>query len=311
MSAAMAADPSARPGELARPAAGVSGLGSGLAAGALQMVLAALCFAAMSGAVKAASATLPSSMVVFFRNAVSLALLLPWAWSVGRQGLATRRLGEHLIRGLFGLAAMACFFWSVGHIRLAEAVLLNYTIPLFLPLIERLWLKQRISGRLLPALAVGFAGILLILKPGSGLFQPVAMAALGAGVMAAVAQVGIRRLTASEPVTKIVFYFAAIATAVSALPLPWTWTPPSPAAWAALLASGLLATAGQLLLTRAYAAAPASYVGPFLYTSVVFSGLIDWLVWGTTVDGLFITGAALVVAAGMLTLRIRERPSSS
>lgn len=279
--------------------------------GALFMVGAAFFFAGMSVAVKAASASLPSSMVVFMRSAVSLAVLLPWAFHVGWRGLATERLPEHLVRGLFGLAAMACFFWSLAHIRLADAVLLNYTIPLFLPLVERLWLKQPLAPRLLGPLALGFAGIVVILKPGTGLFQPIALAALAAGVLAAVAQVGIRRLTASESVAKIVFYFAAIATAVSSLPLAWTWVSPTPAALAMLIASGLAATLGQFCLTRAYAAAPASYVGPFLYTSVVFSGVLDWWLWATHVDLPFVIGAVLVVAAGVWTLRLKDEVGRS
>lgn len=269
------------------------------------MVASAFFFAAMSAAVKAASHSLPNTMVVFFRNAVSLVALLPLALRHGPARLKTRHLREHLVRALFGLAAMYCFFYAISRLRLADAVLLNYTLPLFLPAIERLWLGEPIPRRLWPPLAVGFLGILLILKPGIGVFQPVALVALAAAVLAAVAQVGIRRLTATEPTTRIVFYFAAIATAVSALPLAATWQTPSGAAWIALLASGLLATAGQLLLTRAYAAAPAGQVGPFLYTSVVFSGVLDWAIWGTTLDGLFVVGAALVVGAAILALRTR------
>ncbi len=278
-----------------------------LARGALFMVGAALCFAAMSAAVKAASQNVPSSLVIFFRNAVALAVLLPWALRAGPRGLATRRLSEHLVRGLFGLAAMVCFFWALAHLRLADAVLLNYTIPFFLPLVERVWLKEPVPTRLLAPLTVGFIGIVVILKPGTGLFQPLALLALFAGLLAAVAQVGIRRLTASESVMKIVFYFALIATLASSLPLPWTWTNPSAEAWWVLIASGLTATVGQIFLTRAYAAAPASYVGPFLYSSVVFSGLLDWWLWGTGVDAAFVLGALLVVAAGVLTLRLKDR----
>ncbi len=270
------------------------------------MLASAFFFAAMGAAVKAASQSLPTTMVVFFRNAVALAVLLPLAARHGPANLETRHFSQHLVRGLFGLAAMYCFFYAIGRLRLADAVLLNYTLPLFLPAIERLWLREPIPRRLWPPLGLGFLGIALILKPGSGVFQGVALVALAAGVLGAVAQVGIRRLTATEPTTRIVFYFAAIATAVSALPLAGTWQRPSAAAWGALLASGLVATAGQLLLTRAYASAPAGQVGPFLYSSVVFSGLLDWLIWGTTLDSLFVLGAALVVAAAVLALKLRD-----
>jgi len=281
--------------------------GDSLARGALFMVAAAFFFAAMSAAVKAAAVSLPLPMVVFFRNAVALVVLAPWVIPRGWTFLATEHLGGHLLRGLAGLSAMACFFYAISRIRLADAVLLNYTLPLFLPLVERLWLGEAMPRRLGAPLGLGFLGILVILRPGSGVFEPAALLALTAGVLAAVAQVGVRRLTATEPVLRIVFYFALIATVVSGLSLPLAWRAPSPGAWAALVASGVLATVGQLFLTRAYASATAAWVGPFLYTSVIFSGLFDGLIWGVIPDGLFLLGALLVIAAAALTLRLRQR----
>ena len=278
---------------------------SDLRRGALAMIGSALLFAAMSAAVKAAAATLPNAMVVFFRNAVALALLLPWLLRRGPGALRTRRVGGHLVRGLGGLAAMYCFFYAIAHMRLADAVLLNYSLPLLLPFVERAWLREPIPARLWPPLGVGFAGILIILRPGSALFEPAALVALASAGFAAVAQVSIRELTASEPVTRIVFYFSLIATLASSLPLLGTWTAPSPAAWLALVAAGAFAVLGQFLLTRAYACAPAGRVGPFLYTGVVFSGLLDWLIWGRLPDSLFVLGATAVSASAILALRLR------
>lgn len=284
---------------------------SDLRAGALAMVGSALFFAGMSAAVKAASASLPNAMVVFFRNAVALAALLPWALRGGKAALRTRQLPGHLVRSLSGLAAMYCFFYAIAHMRLADAVLLNYALPLLLPLVERVWLGEPVPARLWPPLLVGFAGILIILRPGSAVFEPAALLALAAAGLAAIAQVGIRRLTETEPVTRIVFYFSSIGTLVSALPLAGVWKAPSPPAWIALVTSGLFAIFGQLLLTRAYSRAPAGQVGPFLYTGVVFSGAIDWLVWRTLPDALFVLGALIVTASAILALRLREGHSAA
>ncbi len=277
--------------------------------GALYMVASACCFAAMGAAVKTASATLGNSQIVFCRNLLSLLLLLPWCARGGVSGLATEHLGEHLVRGLFGLSAMYGFFYAIAHVRLADALLLNYTLPLFMPPIERLWLGERMSPRLLLPLGLGFLGILVILRPGTGVFQPVALWALVSALLGSVAQVGVRRLTATEPVARIVFYFAAIATLVSAGPALFTWQTPTAGATLALLFCGVAATLGQLLLTRAYASAPAAWVGPFLYSSVVFAGLFDALIWGRSADALFVLGALLVIAAGVLTLRLRREPA--
>jgi drug/metabolite transporter (DMT)-like permease len=267
------------------------------------MVTSAFFFASMSAAVKAASGSLPSPVIVFARNAFGLVLLLPWAVAQGRRLWATEQPGNHLLRGAFGLGAMFCFFYSIGHLRLADAVLLTYTLPLFLPLVERVWLKEPIPRSLWLPLGVGFAGVVVILRPTWELFQPAGLVGLASGLLAAVAQVGIRRLTATESVGKVVFYYAVFATVASAFPLPATWKAPEGVeVLAALLAAAVFATVGQVFLTRAYSTAPAAKVGPFLYASVVFSALLDAVIWGVLPDGYFLVGAALVVGSGTLIL---------
>jgi drug/metabolite transporter (DMT)-like permease len=206
---------------------------------------------------------------------------------------------------------MTCFFYAIARMRLAEAVLLNYSLPLFTPPIARLWLGERVPPGLGRALAVGFAGLLLILKPGLGLFQPVALVALAAALFAAVAQVGVRSLTRTEPVTRIVFYFGLVSTLVSAVPLLYAGDWPPPKLFGLLIGLGLCATLGQLLLTRAYSYAPAAQVGPFIYSSVVFAGLFDWIFWQALPDLWFVAGGVLVVVAGVLTLRARPAPLAS
>src|SRR4030095_469018 len=99
------------------------------------MVGAGLLFAAMGAAIKLASRELPNAMVVFSRNAVGLLALTPWLLPGAREGLRTTDLRGPLARGLSGLAAMYCFFYAIAHLRLATAVLLNQSVPLFLPLV--------------------------------------------------------------------------------------------------------------------------------------------------------------------------------
>jgi len=253
----------------------------------------------------AAAASLPNTVIVFARNAFGLLALTPWLVRMGPRGLRTAAGREHAVRGLAGLAAMYCFFYAIAHLRLAEAVLLNYSLPLFTPVIASLWLQEKVPTTLWRALAVGFVGLVIILRPGIGLFRPAALVGLAAAVLCAVAQVGVRRLTRTEPIIRIVFYFALISTVVSGLPLIAARTTPAPALWPVLIALGILATLGQIFLTRAYAHAPAAQVGPFIYTTVVFAGLLDWLVFGRRAlpDAAFVVGAVLVCAAGILALR--------
>jgi drug/metabolite transporter (DMT)-like permease len=272
------------------------------------MVASALLFASMAAAVRVASRELPNAPIVFFRHFIMLAFLLPWLWREGRHALDTEDFRGHLVRGLSGVCAVACYFYAIARLRLADAVLLNQSMPLFIPLVERTWLGERIPSRLWGVLGLGFTGLLLILRPGTGVFDPAALFGLASAVLASVAQVGIRRLTRTEPVTRIVFYFGLVASVVALPPAVFWWTAPSPATWAVLLLMGVFATVGQLTLTRAYLYAPAASVGPFLYAGPVFAGLLDWLVWGHLPDVLFVLGAIIVIAAATLALRLRGTP---
>jgi drug/metabolite transporter (DMT)-like permease len=273
--------------------------------GALLMVASALLFASMAAAVRVVARELPNAPIVFFRHFLMLVLLLPWLWRHGRRALETDDLGGHLVRGLAGVSAVACYFYAIARLRLADAVLLNQSMPLFIPLVERVWLGERVPRRLVGALALGFAGLLIVLRPGSGVFEPAALVGLASAVLAAIAQVGIRRLTRTEPVARIIFYFGLVASVVALPPAVVAWRSPSPATWAVLLLMGVFATLGQLTLTRAYVHAPAARVAPFLFAGPVFAGLLDWLIWGRVPDALFFVGAGLVVAAATLALRLR------
>jgi drug/metabolite transporter (DMT)-like permease len=274
--------------------------------GALFMVASALLFASMAATVRVAARELPNAPIVFFRHFIMLGFLLPWLWREGRHALDTDDIRGHLVRGLAGVSAVACYFYAIARLRLADAVLLNQSMPLFIPLVERAWLGERIPPRLWGVLALGFAGLLLILRPGTGVFEPAALVGLASAALASVAQVGIRRLTRTEPVTRIVFYFGLVASVVALPPALYSWKDPSPATWAVLLLMGVFATVGQLTLTRAYLHATAASVGPFLYAGPVFAGLLDWLIWGRLPDALFVVGAVIVVAAASLALRLRN-----
>jgi drug/metabolite transporter (DMT)-like permease len=282
---------------------------SDLARGAALMTVATFLFTAMAALVQIAAERLPNTMVVFFRNAVALAFVAPLALRGGVGQLRTGRFPEHLLRSMAGLAAMYCFFYAAAHLRLADAVLLNYTVPLFIPLIEAVWLGERsLSARLWGPLALGFAGVLLVLKPGLGLYQRVSLIGLTAGLFGAVAQTGIRRMTATEPTVRIVFYFAFLGTLVSAVPLAGSWVPLDGRLVAVAVAIGATAIVAQLLMTRAYAYAPAAQVGAFIYSGVPFAILLDWLRRGRLPDPAALVGSLCICAAGVAMLRLNRAP---
>jgi drug/metabolite transporter (DMT)-like permease len=267
------------------------------------MVAAALSFALMGVMVKLLSHSLPNAMVVFLRSSLSLVLLLPPMLRRGIGELSTRHLREHVLRGALGMAAMYCFFNGIAKLGLAEALLLNYSLPLFLPFVERAWLNEPIPRGIGKPLAIGMLGLLLILKPGLGLFQPAAAIGLAGALFAAGAMVGVRRLTQREPTSKIVFYFSISSTLIALGPALFTWVTPALASIPVMLGMVGAATIAQLLMTRAYGLAPAARVGPFIYSSVVFAAGLDWLLFERHPDGLTSLGTILVVVAGVAALR--------
>lgn len=270
---------------------------------ALHVSGAALAFSAMGACVKVVSAELPVIVTVFFRSLFGLIAVLPLLPRLGHRSLGSRRPGLHVGRAAAGLTAMSCYFFAISRLPLSDAVLLSFAAPLFIPWIARLWLREPVARGLGAAAAIGFAGIALILKPDGGLLNTGAMAGVAAGLFAAVAMVCVRRLTYTEPTTRVVFYYSVICTALSALPLPWFWQTPDPSAWLLLAGMGLFATTGQLLLTRGYSLAPASRVGPFSYLAVVFAALLGWGLWGEVPDLFSALGTLLVCSAGILALR--------
>ena len=193
--------------------------------GALLLVLGEGLLAVMAAMIKHLSDHLDTEVIVFARNLFGLLILIPIIASRGGFGqLRTRFLHLHMIRGFTGVTAMFCFFYTIGHIALAEAVLVKMTVPFFLPIVAWLWLREVISLRTWLAIIGGFAGVAVIMDVGSGSVNPVMWVALAGAAIMSVAKVSIRRMAVSEPAQRVVFYFALFATLFSALPLPWAST---------------------------------------------------------------------------------------
>lgn len=269
--------------------------------GAGCILIASLSFAVMGGLVKQISGSLPNEMVVFFRNVCALVIIVPIVLLRGGFGIVrTRRLPLHLLRTAAGLGAMYCYFHALSRMKLAEAVLLSYTTPLFIPLIARVWLGEQVPRAVRAAVLVGFAGIILILRPGFGIFRPVALVGLAAGVLASLAMVTIRRMSDTEPALRIVFYYTLLCTIISSVPLLWAWQSPDPAVWGLLLLTGLVAVCGQMFMTNGYGLAPAATVGPYVYSTPVFAALLGYVFWGEALDLCTLCGAGLVCVAGIL-----------
>ena len=274
--------------------------------GALLLVLGEGLLAVMAAMIKHLADTLPVEMIVFGRNLIGLAVLLPvLVASGGIRDLRTSHLRLHFIRGFTGVTAMFCFFFTIAHIPLAEAVLVKMTVPFFLPLVAWLWLNDRISGHTWAAIVLGFVGVGVILRADDGVVDPVMLVALAGAAIMSVAKVSIRRMAASEPPHRVVFYFSLFATLLSALLLLRVQQMPTGTEMLWLLAIGSVAIAGQFAMTTAYQLARPGQVGVYNYSAVVWAAFLGWLFWGETLVLSTVLGTLLIIGAGIWNLKSR------
>jgi drug/metabolite transporter (DMT)-like permease len=271
--------------------------------GALLIVLAFACVAVMSAFGKAAKGV-PTGILVLFQNFISLALFTPWVLGKGISELRTSRTWLHIVRAVAGLLSQVLMFVAVKKMPLVNAVLLSNSAPLFIPLVTWVWLKERIGGMVWMSLFVGFAGVILILKPGLALLSnPIAFVAISAAVFSALALVAVNRLSNTEPPRRILFYYFVYSSAAAAPFAFLKWRTPTYREWLFLGGIGLMMAVSQLLIILAYKHASAGRIAPFNYTVVIFSGLIGWVVWKNTPDLLSLVGVLLVTAGGVLSTK--------
>ncbi len=276
--------------------------------GALFVIAAEFLFVVMGASIRVAAEALSNPQIVFFRNFVAVLILAPWLLHGGIAGLRTRVPHLHLLRGLAGLAAMYCFFYAIANMPLAEAMLLKLSAPLFIPVAALLILAEPVPVIVRWGLLLGFTGVAVILRPDLSGLSPVALIALLGGAFAALAKVMVRKLSKTEPATRIVFYFAVTGTVVSALPLFWYWRAAPGEIWPWLGAIGIFATLGQLLLTRGFGLAPAARMGTFSFFSVVFGAAFGWMFWDEVLRWTTVAGTLLIVLAGMTVSRAGRNP---
>ncbi|MEE2732576.1 DMT family transporter [Ketobacter sp.] len=273
--------------------------------GAILLLTAEFMLAVMAALIKLISPEVSHGMLVFARNLFGLFFLLPIITHQGWHNLKTDQLGLHVIRSIVGVAAMYGYFYVITHLPLAEAALVKLSSPFFLPIITLIWLGERINHKTLWAIAIGFVGVVFVLRPGSDTFQPVALIGVAAAALASVAKVAIRKMTVTEPGYRVVFYFGLLATLVSGVPLIWDWQTPALSTLPWLAAIGLTGTVGQLLMTRAYQVANPGQVGPFTYSTVIYAAVFGWMFWDEVLVITTLIGSALIIGAGILNMKSR------
>lgn len=279
-----------------------------IAQGALFILLGEGLLAAMGAIIKHLSADVGTEQIVFFRNIAGLIVVCPIIWHQGVKQLATRYIHLHLLRSLVGLSAMYCYFWVLGRMPLADAFLVKLTSPFFMPLLAWWWLKEPSNKHTYIAIAIGFVGVYCVLSPSGSTdaWLAAGVALLGA-ILAALAKVSIRRMSATESSPTIVFYFGLISTLAS-MPLAiLNWQPIALHVWAWLVLLGLVATLGQLCLTKAYTLAPTGKIGVYVYSTVLYGVVLGWVFWGEVPTWSSALGAVLIVGAGLFNVYHNKR----
>ena len=287
------------------------------AAGALFMLTAIMAFSVMDATIKWLAVTYPIMHIVFFRNFFAF-IPIGMMLAARRDRLAalrTRNWKGHLLRAVLGLTSMILFFNAVALMPLAEVVAISFSAPLFITALSMPLLGERVGPRRWAAVAVGFVGVLIILRPGTELFQPVAFLPLTSSLFLSLAMLQVRLLTRTETNIALMAYMTAAGILATAPFLLSGWVSPTGFDWVLFVGMGVIGGTAQYLLTQAFRKAPASLIAPLEYSGILWAGLFGYWLFGELPDRWVFVGSAIVVASGLYILhretklgRLQQKP---
>jgi drug/metabolite transporter (DMT)-like permease len=275
-----------------------------------------LALVSMAGVVKAVSVHVPTGQAVFARAFFSLPFILGWIALQGplMDGLRMARPRLHLMRGLVGSATLGMNFVALSLLPLPEVTTIGFAAPVLTLVFAVVFLGERVRLFRWAAVALGLAGVMIVVWPRLSLGGEVdasarlgALMALGAAVCAAIVKIIVRRMVTTETTPSIVFWFAMTASLLSLLTLPFGWVTPPGEVMALLVLTGALGGVGQLMMTASYRFADASALAPFWYAQLFFASFIGYFFFGEVPTGPMIAGAVLVIASGLLILSREAR----
>lgn len=253
----------------------------------------------------------PTIQIIFIQNLISFLCIAPIAWRKGSDHLKTKVLPIHLMRDVFGVLSYYLFFLAIRFLNLVDATTLNYTAPFFVPLIWWVWMREKVGRHVWWSIILGFVGVAVILNPTKQIFQLGFVLGIFAGLLSAVAFVSLRILNLNrEPMTRTLFYYFLVGIILSG-PFAWIyWVPPTGTEWFSAIGIGIATAAGQMFLTVAYRYGTASYLSPLGYSSVVYAGLVSWMVFDKAPSWRSFIGTLLIIAGGTLTYLLKKKPAT-
>jgi drug/metabolite transporter (DMT)-like permease len=264
---------------------------------ALLMLGSTLFFALMVVAIRLASATLHTFEIAFFRNFFGLVAALPLLLRHGPGLLRTTQLPRYFVRCLVGVVSMFCGFWAIGHLPLAQAVSLSYSTPIFVTIAAVIFLHEQVRARRWTAVVLGFIGVLVIVRPGTGDFTAGTLVAVTAALLSGIVSIQIKQLSRVEPADRIVLFTTAIWVPMSLLPALAVWEWPQGIAWLWVVAAGFLGTGGHMLWTRALKLGDVSALTPISFMQLPVVAIFGYLLFDEAVDRWTAIGAGIIFTA--------------
>ena len=297
--------------------------------GILYLCLGVFVFSLQDAIIKQVSGSYPLTQVVVIRSLVAFPILLALVMrEVGWRALFGNDLGALMLRALIMFVSYTAYYMAFPAMPLADAVALYFTVPLFVISLAGPFLGEHSGWRVWMAVLLGFFGVMVMLQPGTGLFEPAALLSLLSACMYGVSMLMARKLGSTQPASVLSFYqnvgffvgalMTALALSVlgiehashpslSFLVRNWMWIP-----FDDLLligASGVVAATGMMFLTSAYRLAQANKVAPFEYTGILWAPLWGYVFFHETPRLTTVAGAAVIVMAGLLALRMAHQPN--
>jgi drug/metabolite transporter (DMT)-like permease len=270
--------------------------------GIMLMVIAMFCFAAMSTAISALAAThMPTTQMVFIRNFLCLMIITAWIGftNSGYGKLKTTRIKQHIWRSAIGIVAMHLWFLSLTLLPLTTTMALSFTTPIFGTIFAVAILKEVSSWRRWVAVAVGFVGVLIIVQPGSEVFDAASLVVLTSSAIIAFTGIIVKSLTRTEHPDTITFYMALIMTPLSAPLALIEWQDVTTYQWFLLVLIAGFASPAQMLLTRAYRLCDMVTLLPFDYTRLLFAAVLGFVFFGEIMGMHTFIGAAVIMVSSI------------
>ena len=238
---------------------------------------------------------------LFYRQALALPIVFAWAMtSGGLNSIRTGRIGVHVSRTVIGMTGMVLNFLSYILLPPAEAATIGFTMPIFGTILSALILKESTGLHRWSAVAIGFLGVLVMIRPDSGHFPPIGLAvAVAASLVTACVSLVLRELGRTEEAGTVVFWFTLLSVPPLGVAMLFVGQAHDAATWGLLLLIGVVGGIAQLCLTAALRWGPVSLVLPMDYSTIIWTTLLGWALWGVLPEETTWIGAALIILSGL------------